>query len=258
MFPERTNVYVMQLPDVVMSYSQQAQTKWLRQEGAELVQEASDAFDIIELMLGESPHFSSGGSAATGEAAAHSGGAAAGPGHITPGATAPAEAGDLAAGVSAASGAAGSSPSGSPSLAGAPGSGPGAAAPSAAAPPVLTQLLVAVRKDHQSFLALMADCMARCAPLVPAPAPAAAPAPGGIGHGASVPWDEQFISGVRELNRLRCVLAKAVLQWASRLQDPSGFVAHYNRLTSGGGGAGGGAGGQGIDMRDKRALLWER
>ncbi|GFR43904.1 hypothetical protein Agub_g5038, partial [Astrephomene gubernaculifera] len=48
MFPERTAVYVMQLPDVVMSYSQSAQAKWLKQEAAELAAEANDAFDAIE------------------------------------------------------------------------------------------------------------------------------------------------------------------------------------------------------------------
>lgn len=31
MFPERTAVYVMRLPDVVMGYSQGAQVKWLKQ-----------------------------------------------------------------------------------------------------------------------------------------------------------------------------------------------------------------------------------
>ncbi|EFJ51101.1 hypothetical protein VOLCADRAFT_88405 [Volvox carteri f. nagariensis] len=252
MFPERTSVYVMQLPDVVMSYSQQAQFKWLRQEGAELVQEASDALDLIELMLAESPHFSGGG----GVAATASGAAAVA-------ATAAAGSSNTESSLQQASTAGGDAASGDATAASTatagvtPGSSPGAA-PSAAAglaaaaaSSVLAPLLVAVRKDRQSFISLVADCLARCAPSAP-------PHSGGPSS-SSVPWDELVISGVRELNRLRCVLAKAVLQWASRLQDPAGFMAHYNRVTSGGGaGNSGGGGGGGAGRQPTHPQLLEQ
>ncbi|GIL70860.1 hypothetical protein Vretifemale_1543 [Volvox reticuliferus] len=231
MFPERTSVYVMQLPDVAMAYSQQAQTKWLRQEGAELVQEASDAFDLIELMLGDSPHFGGGGGGGGGGTSTSCGNweAATAPQMAT--ATGDTVAGDSVAAVTAVAANSGLTPGGLP---GTTASVTAAAASAVAmhASSVLTPQLVAVRKDRQSFLALVADCLARCAPLMPRQ---------GSGNGfagAAVPWDELAISGVRELNRLRAVLAKAVLHWASRLQDPGGFMAHYSRLTSGGGSAG--------------------
>ncbi|GLI58582.1 hypothetical protein VaNZ11_000210 [Volvox africanus] len=229
MFPERTSVYVMQLPDVVMAYSQQAQTKWLRQEGAELVQEASDAFDLIEFLLGDSPHFSGVGGGGGVATCSGTWEAAAAPQMAT--ATGDTVAGDGVAAVAAGAVNAGLTLGASPgTLASVTAAAASAVAGQASS--VLTPQLVAARKDRQSFLALIADCLARCAPLTPQHGS------GNISTGAAVPWDELAISGLRDLNRLRAVLAKAVLHWASRLQDPAGFMAHYNRLTSGGGGAG--------------------
>lgn len=234
MFPERTNVYVMQLPEVVMSYSQQAQDKWLRQESFELVQEGNDAFNRIKRMLAESPHFSGGGASAS----PGSWDMAAPPQTI-------AVAGD---GVSAeviaaaASFTPGTSPSNSTDVL--------SFATSRSVSPLLRTMLLAACKDQQCFLALVDKGMRQCA--------ADADQQGSQSTVGNVPWDEQIISGLRELNRLRSVLSKNVLQWASRLQDPAGFTAHYSRLTSGGGGAGGwlggGAGGLCVDKTQPSKL----
>eukprot|EP00879_Flechtneria_rotunda_P010433 GHRR01010909.1.p1 GENE.GHRR01010909.1~~GHRR01010909.1.p1 ORF type:complete len:2140 (+),score=1004.14 GHRR01010909.1:414-6833(+) len=231
----------VELPRLRVGYCLNAQLMWLKQEAAELCQESNEAFDVLESALHSHPYFKTQPAVANTVAAAATGSPLAATGTVAHQATnqSPkaavyltdtpkvADTEGAAAGVADTSGQAGinghAADTGSPTRSQAASTGnigtPMAAVAPATSPLVsMSGMLSALRKDRTSFMDKVAEVVVRATP-----EEAIGDGNGSIEQGGLL-WDEQLMSGMLELNRLRRSLAISTLTWAATLQEPSFFT----------------------------------